>query len=400
MSSFHANIPALKAQRQSLIAQAQRIMDARPMTKNLSDEFDSLMNQVDNLQAEISRGERVGGMAGREDILISSQASRDRQDPEARAFSNFLKHGLAGLSAEDKSIMNRRFDANFQAAQTTTSGGGGGYAVPNSAMAPLVEALKLSTGVLPYCTILQSDSGSDLPVPADNETSILGEIVNEGVSATEQDATFTSVTLNAFLYSSKIMRVSLQLLDDSSFDFSAFVMRACGQRIGRAMAQHLITGTGANQPRGIAVAAPVGKTAASATAVTYDELLDLQHSVDPLYRANGTWVFNDLTYAALRKLKDTQSRPLFGDLASSSPMTLLGRPIAIDPNMPSMATGNKAILFGDLSLYYVRLVRDMRLMRLAERYAEFHQVGFLAFLRADADLIDAGTGPVKALAMA
>lgn len=390
----------LKAKRQSLIAEARQVMETRPMNQACSRRFDELMAEVDDLQAQIQLGERVGGVAGREDILISSQASRDRQDPEARAFSNFLKHGLAGLGPDDRQIMNRRFDANFQAAQTTTSGGGGGYAVPNSNMAPLVEALKLSTGVLPYCTILQSDSGSDLPVPADNETSILGEIVNEGVAATEQDATFTSVTLNAFLYSSKIMRVSLQLLDDSSFDFAGFVMRACGQRIGRAMASHLIVGTGANQPRGIAVAAPVGKTAASATAVTYDELLDLQHSVDPLYRASGTWVFNDLTYAALRKLKDTQSRPLFGDLASSSPMTLLGRPIAIDPNMPSMATGNKAILFGDLSLYYVRLVRDMRLMRLAERYAEFHQVGFLAFLRADADLIDAGTGPVKALAMA
>ncbi len=150
----------------------------------------------------------------------------------------------------------------------------------------------------------------------------------------------------------------------------------------------------------VVTASSVGKTAASATAVTYDELVDVMHSVDPIYRAKGTWLMSDTTYAALRKLKDGQNRALYGDMAGSAPNMLLGRPIAIDPNMPSMTTGQKSILFGDLSTYYVRIVKGPRVMRLQERYAEFAQLGFMAFLRADGDLVDGGGGAVKALQQA
>ena len=189
-------------------------------------------------------------------------------------------------------------------------------------------------------------------------------------------------------------------MDDAGFNFGQYVMRKLGERIGRITAKHWVTGDGASKPRGITVAASVGKTAASATAVTYDELVDLLHSVDPIYRVKGTWLMNDTTYAALRKLKDGQQRALYGDMAGGAPNMLLGHPISIDPNMPSMTTGQKAILFGDLSAYYVRLVKEPRVLRLEERYAEFLQLGFLAFLRADGDLVDGGGGAVKALQMA
>ncbi len=99
-------------------------------------------------------------------------------------------------------------------------------------------------------------------------------------------------------------------------------------------------------------------------------------------------------------MKDGQNRALYGDMAGSAPNMLLGRPIAIDPNMPSMTTGQKSILFGDLSTYYVRIVKGPRVMRLQERYAEFAQLGFMAFLRADGDLVDGGGGAVKALQQA
>ncbi|MDH5669928.1 MAG: phage major capsid protein [Nitrospira sp.] len=288
----------------------------------------------------------------------------------------------------------------IRAAQTTGTGSGGGYAVPDAAMAPLVEAMKTVGGLLPYATIVPSQSGADLPIPTDNETAMEGEIITENSQHNEGDVTLSQVVLQSFLYSSKIIRVSVQLMDDAGFDFGAYVLRKLGERIGRITAKHWIVGSGASQPRGIVTAASVGKTAASATAVTYDELVDLLHSVDPIHRQNGTWLVSDTTFAEFRKLKDAQNRPLYGELANTEPNMLLGHKVSIDPNMPSMATGQKAIIFGDLKSYYVRLVRGPRVLRLEERYADFAQLGFLSFLRADGDLVDGGGGAVKAIQMA
>lgn len=403
--SFHFS--QLRARRSALIDQARTLLNNSPQGISKSDEleFDRLMNQVDDLTRQLQFSELTPEMQRIRNGLpgFGDQAASDAK-PEIRAFHNYLKHGLAGLGTEDRELMNSRYHADvpgsIRAAQGTSSGGAGGYAVPDDAMRPLVEAMKMIGGVLPHCTIIPSQTGADLPIPTDNETAIEGEIINENTQHNEGDITLSQVVLQSFLYSSKIVRVSIQLMDDAGFDFGTYVMRKLGERIGRITAKHWISGDGASKPRGIVTAATVGKTATSQTAVTYDELVDLLHSVDPLYRQNGTWLMSDTTFASLRKLKDGQQRALYGDMANAAPNMLLGHPVSIDPNMPSMTTGQKAILFGDLKSYYVRLVREPRVLRLEERYADYLQLGFLAFLRADGDLIDGGGGAVKALQMA
>ncbi|CAI4032400.1 Phage major capsid protein [Nitrospira tepida] len=412
MSSF-TRAQQLREQRGRLLDEAQALLKREPFTKQIEARFDGIMVEVDRLAAQIREAELGDALtdAGRRDpkmdrILrgLSSRPglSEDEGEPEVRAFSNFLKFGINGLDPDERAIMTKRLrhDPDIRMAQGTSPGSAGGYAVPDAGMAPLVEALKQIGGVLPNCTIVQSQTGADLPIPTDNETAVEGEIISENTTHNEGDVVLSQVVLQSFLYSSKIVRVSIQLMDDAGFDFAAYVMKKLGERLGRITAKHWVTGDGSSKPRGIVTAATVGKTAASATAVTYDELVDHMHSVDPLYRQNGKWLMNDTTFGALRKLKDSQNRPLYGDLAAGTPDSLLGKPVVIDPNMPSMATGNKAILFGDLSAYYVRLVKEPRVLRLEERYADYLQLGFLAFIRADGDLVDGGGGAVKALQMA
>ena len=393
----------LRARREAVIADARAIMNKKPGALTASDDkrFDELMAQADALSRELQFFDLTPSHQRLHNGLGATAAGRGKaEDPEVRAFTNYLKHGLAGLSPDDKEIMMSRYSPGIQGAQGVGSGGAGGFAVPDAPMHELVEAMKLIGGVLPFATIVPSQSGAPLPIPTDNETAVEGEIINENQAANEGDITLASVTLDSFLYHSKIVRVSIQLLDDSGFDFGAYVIKKLGQRIGRITARHWVVGDGSSKPRGVNVAAPVGKVAASATAITYDEILDLFHSVDGVYRANGTWLVSDTTFAAFRKLKDGQQRPLYGDLSSSAPNMLLGRPVSIDPNMPAMTTGQKSVIFGDLSNYFVRFVKDVRVMRLEERYAEFAQLGFMAFLRADGDLVDGGGGAVKALQMA
>lgn len=404
-------INALREQRARLIARAQALIP-RDRNQGISDrdskEFDALLMQVDQLQDEIARSlpteQHARFVSGLSTIYQTGDVASSNSSHQVRAFHNYLKFGMNGLSADDRELMNHRAggsdQAMIQAAQSVGTSSGGGYAVPDAAMGPLVEAVKEPGGLLAHATIVPSDSGADLPIPTDDETNVQGEIVTENSVHTEADITFGQVILKSYLYSSKVFRVSIQLMDDAAFDFGAYVVRKSGGRIGRVTASHWVNGTGVGQPRGLVTAAGIGKTAVGTSAVTYDELVDTMHSVDPLYRANGQWLMNDTTFSALRKLKDSQGRPLYGDLSVNAPSTLLGKPVVIDPNMPAMTTGNKAILFGDLKTYYIRIVKGPRVLRLEERYADFAQLGFLAFLRADGNLVDGGGGSVKALKMA
>ena len=122
----------------------------------------------------------------------------------------------------------------------------------------------------------------------------------------------------------------------------------------------------------------------------------LEHSVDPAYRGNAKWMMSDSALMKTKLLVDSQGRPLWAaSISTGAPDTLMGYPIIINNDMAVMAAGAKSVLFGDSQKYIIRDVLGVTLLRLEERYADFHQVAFLAFARMDGDLLDAGTHPVK-----
>jgi HK97 family phage major capsid protein len=168
------------------------------------------------------------------------------------------------------------------------------------------------------------------------------------------------------------------------------------------------TGTGTNEQTGVVTASTLGVTAAAVAAVTYNELLDLEHTVDPAYRNPGQarWMYNDSTLKALKKLVDSNGRPLWiaggvsEGVQNRRPDTLDGYEYAINQDMASLATGNKTILFGDFSKFKIRRVKQIQFIRFGERFMEKLQIGFMAYIRWDSNLIDAGTNPVKHLKQA
>ena len=134
-------------------------------------------------------------------------------------------------------------------------------------------------------------------------------------------------------------------------------------------------------------------TAAGATAITYQDFLDLEHTVDPAYRLGGVgrFLFNDQTLKSVKSLTDSEGRPLWlPSIADAAPATILGLGYTIDQGMPDIATTASSVVFGDLSAYMIRDVKALEMLRLSERYADYHQVAFLGFLRTDAALLDAG----------
>lgn len=285
--------------------------------------------------------------------------------------------------------------------QQTGVGPSGGYTVAPVFMARAEVALLNFGGLRNHAEIIRTNTGAEITWPTADDTSNMGEQIGEGTDGSEQDIAFEQQVWNAYGFSSKTLKVSNWLLEDSEIDVEALVEEMLGERIGRRVALGYAQGSGAATIRGITVAAPVGKTAASATAIVADELFDLVHSVDPAYRVGAQWLMHDNILLAIRKLKDGEGNYLWQPgLTAGDPGTLLGYKIVIDNSMPSALTsGAFPIVFGLLSKYKIRDVRTMRLVRMSERYADENAVGFVAFLRTDGDLLDAGTGPVKKLAM-
>lgn len=276
----------------------------------------------------------------------------------------------------------------------------GGDLIPQGFVARIEAALKEYGGMREVAEILRTDSGNELPWPTDDDTGNVGELLAESTAAAEQNITTGRLVLNAFKYSSKLVLIPRELLEDSAFDVEAWVAEKLGVRLGRITNLHFTTGDGTNKPQGVVTASAQGATAASATVVTRGELLTLKHSVDPAYRRQGgRYMFNDTTLLELKQLVDGQSRPLWqAGLADGQPDRIDGDPYTVNQDMPNTATGQKAILYGAFRYYKIREVRGMRLVRMLERYAEKDQVGMLAFERVDGDLIN--TAAVKHLVMA
>lgn len=321
-------------------------------------------------------------------------------DPEyAKSFSGFLRNGIAGIGAEDQSRLIR-------AAQTITTSGGG-YLIPQGFSGMLEEALKFYGGILGVCSEFSTETGNPLPWPTVNDSSNKGRILGINVQTTETDFVFGQVMFGAFVGCSDAVLVPIQLMQDAYFNLDAEIAKMLGTRIGRLMNTKLTVGAGTTEPLGLipaAVAQGLTYTTASGqtTTIVGDDLIELEHKVDPAYRPQSKYMFNDSTLKAIKKLKDSYNRYLWlPGLAASDPNTINGYPYVINNDMASLGTagspvtGNDFAAFGDFTKYKVRRVAgEITVQRLVERYADYLQIGYQAFVRFDGQLLDAGTHPV------
>ena len=334
---------------------------------------------------------------GVEDVVASEERQAQPEMAKGEAFNAFMRSHpeLSPASAEVRKVMAE------MRAQSTGTDSAGGYLVPEEWASSIEGAMKAYGGIRNEATIIRSTNGSPLHMPTEDNTSQVGAILGENTQDSEQDVTFNELILGAYKYTSNIIRVPVELLQDSMFNLESFLQGKFAERLGRATSAHYATGTGTGQPTGLFTAATSGKTAASNSALAWAELIDLKHSVDPAYRGNAAWLMNDSTLATIKKLVDSQNRPLWlPSVAGSEPGTFDGDRIVIDQGAPSIGSATTPIAYGDLSKYQIRDVAGISMMRLVERYADFHQVGFVATMRTDGNLLDAGANPIKLLTMA
>ena len=247
-------------------------------------------------------------------------------------------------------------------------------------------------------SIITTGNGGDLILPTINDTAAKATIVAEYAQSTKRTPSFSSVTLKAFTYRTPIIPVSQELLQDSAFNLDTILSDLLVESFGRGANEHLATGTGTGQPKGLVTAATAAAQEAAATAITLDNILDLIAGVDSAYAKNGKFMFNRNTLFALAKIKDNDGRFIWQDGSRVGlPSTLFGKSYVINDDMAGIGAGNASVLFGDLSKYKIRMVKSFRIIRLNELLAEYLSVGLFGFARLDGTLLDAGTHPVLKL---
>lgn len=264
----------------------------------------------------------------------------------------------------------------------------GGYLVPDEYQRTLIEALQEQNIFRQLAHVISTSSGDrKIPVAVSKGTAAW---IDENAAYPESDDTFGQISISAYKLATMI-KVSDELLHDSVFDVPSYIAREFARRIGAAEEEAFFVGDGVGKPTGILSAtggAETGITAASATAITFDEVMDLYYSLRSPYRKSSVFIMNDSTVKALRKLKNGNGDYIWQpSVTAGTPDTILNRPVYTSSFVPTLAAGAKPILFGDLHYYWIADREGRRFQRLNELYAPNGQVGFLSSERVDGKLI-------------
>lgn len=416
----------LRQQQASIMASIEGILrkpreEKRGLNTEETAAYDTAYSDMSGVQKAIQAEEllesRARDAAKAEERRLEADL-RSKHEPDAeeemRAFRRFLRFGDSGITPEEREILRAANelriagkDPEFRALASGTAAAGG-YTVPEAMETRIVEKMLHYGGAVEAVRacggeILTTASGNPIPWPTVADTTS-GALLSENSDAdtdTALDTAFGEVTLGAYTFTSGLVKVSNLLLQDAGVNIDQLLTGILGTRLGRIFNNKLTVGTNSSQPQGIVAASSLGKTAASATAITNAELLDLIHSVDIAYRERARFMFSDGTLKLLLKLVDGNSLPIFQpSFRDAAPATINGYPFTVNNDMPAATTGLKSVLFGDFSYLKIRMVGGIVLRRAVERFVEANQTAYVAFSRMDSKYIDAGGGAVKHLIQA
>ncbi|MBZ5621471.1 MAG: phage major capsid protein [Acidobacteriia bacterium] len=437
----------LREDRAKICILAQGVLDNAALnTEERNRQFDAHMVDADRLKAEIERHERIerlieetrgtgappaGQPAGG---AADAAATAEQADKDYRAaYRSYLKFGLyarpdfkiRGVSQGDRTILESRGRQQIQLTREewerelrAVGGGAGitggamsqqgaypgatsGFFVPVGFVDEIEQAMKYYGPMLDggpgMPRIMPTDTGQPLPFPISNDTNVIGEQVDEQATVSQGVINMGNIVFGAFKFSTRLIQVSIELLQDSAFNIEDWLKDRFGERMGRILNTKATTGVGTTTFNGIVTAATVGPTFVGAggndgvsgvNTIGSDDFVSLEHALDIVYRRGAKYMMHDQTVAAIKKIKDKYGRPLWQPgIGVGQPDTINGYGYMANNDMDQLQTApsspgavRKTVLFGQLPKYMIRRVKEMSILRLEERFAEFGQVAFLGFL--------------------
>lgn len=376
----------LRQKRGQIVDQMKNLMNDNPgdkWTDEIENQYQAMDKDQEGIKNQIGRIEKQEKLDKDINALVD-QPVNNRINPENRqtgvataeyseAFMSLMRVGRNNVGAE---ILN--------ALEVGTATEGGNI-VPTDLDTMLVEYLQDYNEFRQYVNVMQVSHDREFPI----ETTVgTAAWTAEEAAYNESDPAFGKASLTAHKLT-RIVRVSEELVMDSIFPLMPYLARNFAKSFGLAEETAIVAGTNSGQPNGFNTAASTGVTAAGATAITADELIDLYHSLSRPYRRGAIFTMADATLAAVRKLKDSNGQYIWQPgLQSGAPDMLLGKPVISSTAMPAMTTGLDSVSFGDLSYYYLAERGARQAQVLTELYAGTGQIGYRMFERIDGDLID------------
>jgi HK97 family phage major capsid protein len=384
-------ITELRSQRAKTWEKAKAFLDERRKengTLGAEDTatYERMETEIVDLGHEIERQERLDAFERELNAQVGSPITSRPEIPKRDEKTG--KASQAYRKAFWNLIRSRGNTPDLQNALQVGTDSEGGYLVPDEFERILVEALEDENIFRGIAHIIHTSSGDrKIPISASK-----GEAawIDEGGAYPESDDSFGQVTIGAYKLGT-IIKVSEELINDSVFDIEAYIAREFARRIGAKEEAACFTGDGVGKPLGILASsggADVGVSAASATAIASDELIDLFYALKAPYRKNAVWLTNDTTIKRIRKLKDGNGQYIWQpSLSAGTPDSILSRPVKSSAYMPEIAAGAKTLVFGDFSYYWIADRQGRTFKRLGELFAPTGQVGFLGSQRVDGKLI-------------
>lgn len=346
--------------------------------------YEKMEEEVVNLGKEIERLERQAAI----DLELSKPVNSPIVNKPSQ--NSETKTGRASAEYKEAFWNVMRNKKTFQVINALEVGedSEGGYLVPDEFERTLIEALEEENIFRTLAKIITTSSGDrKIPVVATKGTAAW---VDEEGEITESDDAFAQVSIGAYKLATMI-KVSEELLNDSVFNLESYIAKEFARRIGTKEEEAFFIGDGSGKPTGIFHATnggQLGVTAASATAITVDEVMDLFYSLKSPYRKKAVFVMNDSTVKAIRKLKDGNGQYIWQpSITAGAPDTILNRPVKTSSYVPKIEAAAKTIAFGDFGYYWVADRQGRSFKRLNELFAVTGQVGFMATQRVDGKLI-------------
>ncbi len=372
----------------------------RDMTAEELQQYNGFDAEIDQLTANIEREERqaqreaafAGSANGGQNPANRQQPGQREQRGDDRTNSpeyrqSVLRYLIAGIN-DGNAIIDRRQDETRAILGVSLTGVGatGGILAPATLERTLLDFTELNNVMRSLASVRSSNSDVEIPYATGRAVAYH---LDEGADFTSSKPDWAKLAMGAHK-AGALSIVTNESMQDMFIDLESWIRDDFGVAFATLEETDFVNGTGVKQPRGFMLDATVGGTAASATAITSDELIDLQHALKRKFRKNATWLMNDATVKLIRKLKTTDGQYIWQPgLKEGQPDTLLSRPLVTSDEMPLPTASNKAIAYGDFKWYRILDRRGLYFQRLNELYATSGQVGFLAYRRYDAKLLDA-----------
>lgn len=354
----------LKKQLDDLVAKADA--EERAMSEDETKDFDAAEKEIKEIDATLDREERARGITEVQQPNEKHEMTQEeRAAADEKAFADF--------------IMNRVTENRAGEIQLTQ--GNNGAIVPTTIANRIIKSVRDMVPFLQLSDVVYTNGKLSVPVYGEDSTNyIKADYVDEGTELTDNIGKFTTIDLTGYVVGALAL-VSNKLKDNTDINVVDFVVNQVAESIAEKLEKEFVTGS--TKIIGI-TSATKGITAASATAVTYDELVSLKHSLKQRFRANARWIMNPATYTALCKLKDGNGQPYFKE----DEYKILGLPVIESDSMPTIAASAKAIVCADLSGYTIKATKSVEIQVLREKFSTKNMLGVLAFGEYDAKITD------------